>query len=504
VAVRTGVAEHTPAIVDIGGGLVLRADGTTRATRQEDANNQNERGCIDCSHREIRVTPAHLTPFRAKLSRLGSDSIRSCDIAVVGAGAAGLATAIFTQRNFNRGGPTPRSTNRSVLLLDGARQPGAKILVSGGSRCNVTNAVVSDTDFWGGRRAIIRRILRAFPVGDTIAFFREIGVGLHEEADGKLFPDSQRARDVLQALLDETNRTGVTLTAGTRVLGVERKADGFRLATSRGDIHATRVVLATGGQSLPKSGSDGGGFEVARRLGHAMVPTTPALVPLLLAGGTGSIHRELSGVAQPVELVLRVDRAVLARLTGSLLWTHFGISGPVTLNMSRHWLRAQLEGRSAALVANFCPARNFEDVDAWWTQRTTEKPLTTLATGLSIILPASVAAAIAERVGLDAETTLAHFKRDDRRRLAHALTEWPLDVTGSRGYTYAEATAGGVDLGEIDPATMQSRVCPGLFLVGEILDVDGRIGGFNFQWAWSSAHVAAAALGTAFQTVSLS
>jgi predicted Rossmann fold flavoprotein len=439
------------------------------------------------------VTPAHLTPFRAKLSRLGS--IRSCDIAIVGAGAAGLATAIFTRR-LNSG--------RSVLLLDGASRPGAKILVSGGSRCNVTNAVVSDADFWGGRRSVIRRVLRAFPVHDTIRFFREIGVALHEEADGKLFPDSERARDVLQALLDETRRTGTTLEAGTRVLDVVHEKNEFRLVTSRGDIRAARLVLATGGQSLPKSGSDGAGFEIARRLGHTIVATTPALVPLLLEDGARAMHRELSGVAQPVELTLQVEGSTSIRLTGALLWTHFGISGPVTLNMSRHWLRARLEDRFSTLTANMCPGQTFEEVDASWTRRAAERPLTTLMTGLSAMIPASVAAAILNRLKLDPDMTLAHFTRDDRRRLTHALTAWPFEVTGSRGYTYAEATAGGLTLGEIDPSSMQSRICPGLFIVGEILDVDGRIGGFNFQWAWSSAHVAATALGKPFRMVSLS
>jgi predicted Rossmann fold flavoprotein len=225
------------------------------------------------------------------------------------------------------------------------------------------------------------------------------------------------------------------------------------------------------------------------------VPTTPALVPLLLAGGAHPMHQELSGVAQPVELTLRVDGAVAIRLTGSLLWTHFGISGPVTLDMSRHWLRAQLAGRSTSLTVSFCPRRPYEEIDRWWTARAIERPQTSLLSGLSALVPASVAAALLGRLALDASTPLAHFRRDDRRRLAHALVAWPLDVTGSRGYNYAEATAGGVALNEIDPATMQSRICPGLFLVGEILDVDGRIGGFNFQWAWASARVAGDALG---------
>jgi predicted Rossmann fold flavoprotein len=407
---------------------------------------------------------------------------------VVGAGAAGLAAAIFARR----AGP-----GRTVLLLEGARRPGAKILVSGGSRCNVTNAVVTDADFWGGRRPIIRRVLRALPVRDTVEFFRAIGVGLHEETDGKLFPDSQQARAVLRALLDEAQRVGAELAADTRILDVERDSDGFRLTTSRGDVHARRVVLATGGQSLPKSGSDGAGYEMARQLGHTIVPTTPALVPLLLAGGDGAMHAELSGVAHQVELTLRVDGAVAVRLTGALLWTHFGISGPVALNMSRHWLRARLDGRVASLTANLYPGLTFEQIDGWWTEGLAGRPQTSLVlTALGTKLPASMAAAVIARSGVDAAATLAHFKRDDRRRLSHALAAWPLDVTGSRGYTYAEATAGGVALDEIDPATMESRVCPGLFLVGEILDVDGRIGGFNFQWAWSSAHVAGAALAT--------
>ena len=404
---------------------------------------------------------------------------------MVGAGAAGLATAIFTRR---------ASADRTVLLLEGARRPGAKILVSGGSRCNVSNAIVTDADFWGGRRTIIRRILRALPVRDTVEFFRAIGVGLHEETDGKLFPDSQQARDVLRALLDEAQRRGAGLAADTRVLGIERDGESFRLTTTRGDVRARRVVLATGGRSLPKSGSDGAGYEMARRLGHTMVPTTPALVPLLLGGGSGSMHAELSGVAHQVELTLRVDDAVAVRLTGSLLWTHFGISGPVALNMSRHWLRARLEGRVVSLTANVCPGLTFEQIDDWWTGGADGRPHTA-----QVLTALSRTSGIRgggrrRRAGVNAATTLAHFKRDDRRRLSHALAAWPLDVTGARGYTYAEATAGGVALDEIDPATMESRVCPGLFLVGEILDVDGRIGGFNFQWAWSSAHVAGAAL----------
>jgi predicted Rossmann fold flavoprotein len=410
----------------------------------------------------------------------------SCDVAVVGAGAAGLATAIFIRR---------LNPARRVVLLDGARRPGAKILVSGGSRCNVTNTVVTERDFWGGRPAIIRRVLRALPVADTVAFFREIGVALHEEAGGKLFPDSNRARDVLDALLRESDRTGVALVPGHRVLEIDRTRDRFVVVTSGEEVQADAVVLATGGQSLPKSGSDGAGFEMAKRLGHTIVPTTPALAPLVLT--EPSIHARLSGVSQEVELAVRADRAIVVRLAGALLWTHFGVSGPVAMNASRHWLRARLEGRDAAIGVNFCPGRRFDDVDADLQRAVATGAKTMVRSAVAAMLPASVADAILGYLAIDGETALAHFPRADRRRLAGALVEWPLPVIDSRGYNFAEATAGGIALDEINPATMESRVCPGLHCVGEILDVDGRIGGFNFQWAWSSAFVAARAVAAA-------
>ena len=406
---------------------------------------------------------------------------------MVGGGAAGLATAIFTRRLH---------PHASVVLLDGASHLGAKILVSGGARCNVTNTTVTDADFWGGRRTVIRRVLRGFPVGDTIAFFRDIGIELHEEPGGKLFPNSNRARDVLNALVSEAARVGVTIVTQARVAAITAGATGFRITTGAGDIATARVVLATGGRSLPKSGSDGAAFEIAKQLGHTIVPTTPGLVPLVLDDEPNAIHRQLSGVAHEAELTLWVDDASEIRLAGSLLWTHFGISGPLALDMSRHWLRAQLEQRQGQLTVSFCPGQTFEDVERWWTARTGERPQASVARQLATLVPASVAEALLSRVAVDGATTLAHLSREDRRRVSHALVKWPLAVKGDRGYNYAEVTAGGVSLDEIDPATMRSRVCDGLFLVGEILDVDGRIGGFNFQWAWSSARVAASALGT--------
>jgi predicted Rossmann fold flavoprotein len=412
--------------------------------------------------------------------------VDSADIAIVGAGAAGLATAIFARR----ANPT-----QSVLLLDGARMPGAKILVSGGSRCNVTNRVVSETDFWGGRRSLIKRVLRAFTADDTVRFFRDLNVPLHEEADGKLFPDTNKARDVLHALLRAVDDAGVRMRANHRVVSLAAVDGGFRIATTHGDVHCRRAVLATGGQSLPRSGSDGLGFTFAAALGHKIVPTTPALAPLVLEGSSDAMHRQLAGVSHDVELSIWVDGRIATRLRGPLLWTHFGISGPVALNASRHWLRALTEKREAAMTANFCPAETFESVEQRWAATTSTRPKSSIVSIVAALVPASVAAALLERVRIDASRPLAHVTRNERRALIRALVEWPLPVKDSRGYSFAEATAGGVSLDEVDMATMESRVCPGLFLVGEVLDVDGRIGGFNFQWAWSTGYVAGRALG---------
>ena len=411
----------------------------------------------------------------------------SAEIVIVGAGAAGLATAIFARR---------ANPDRSVLLVDGAVKPGAKILVSGGGRCNVTNRVVSERDFWGGRSSIIRRVLRTFAAQDAIDFFRALDVPLHEEVDGKLFPDSGHARAVLNALLRAAESAGVRLMAGCRTLRVEQSDGGFLLETTAGPIRSDFIVLATGGRSLPKSGSDGSGFELARNLGHTIVHTTPALVPLVLAEGNRfSINRELSGVSQDVQLAVWVDGRVSIRLQGSLLWTHFGISGPVVLNASRHWLRAEIEKRPVRLTANFCAGITFAALEGWWTSTSTARPKASVLSVLSNRVPAAVAAAVLRSVNIDPARQLAHLPRDQRRTLTTALIEWPLAVTGCRGWNYAEATAGGVALDEIDPATMASRHCKGLYLVGEILDVDGRIGGFNFQWAWSTGYVAGRALG---------
>jgi predicted Rossmann fold flavoprotein len=408
-----------------------------------------------------------------------SATIRDSDLIVIGAGAAGLAAAIFAAR---------AAPGLRIVVVDGARHLGAKILVSGGSRCNVTNRVVTERDFWGGAPHIVRGVLRAFPADRAAAFFADLGVALHEEEDGKLFPDTNRSRTVLDALLGAAAASGVAIEAPQRVVAVEHDGERFIVSTERRDRYrGRRVVVATGGRSLPKTGSDGFGYELARRLGHGCVETTPALVPLMLDGGR---HAALSGVSHRAALALLVEGRVQTRLAGALLWTHFGASGPVVLNMSRHWHRARLSTSDVDVSVNVCPGETFESLERWFRDQERSRPRAQVVTVLATRMPAAVASAWATAAGVDGNVTLAHLARDRRRELIRTLIDSPLGVRGSRGYGYAEVTAGGIPLDEVSPASLESRVCAGLHFAGEILDVDGRLGGFNFQWAWSSGWVA--------------
>ncbi|MGE0191744.1 MAG: NAD(P)/FAD-dependent oxidoreductase [Planctomycetota bacterium] len=399
------------------------------------------------------------------------------DVAVVGAGAAGLMAAIQAAR----GAPGAR-----VVALDGARTLGAKILVAGGGRCNVTHREVGKDDFCGSRANAIGKVLKAFGVADTIAFFRERGVLLKEEDTGKLFPTTDRARSVLDALLGAAREAGVRLLHPARVTAIERTDGGFLLTTGAGPLRARHVVLATGGKSLPKSGSDGGGYALARALGHTIAePLVPALSPLLLPAGHPALA--LAGVAAPARLTLRgATGAVVATATGPVLHTHFGLSGPAVLDISRHVLMAKALGQTAHLEADWRPDLPAGGFDAELLAAGRD----TLMRRLESTLPTRLAARLLAAAGVDPATRVDHLKRDDRKALVKLVTAEPLPVTGDRGWTYAEATAGGVPLSEVDVSTMASRITPGLWLVGEILDVDGRLGGFNFQWAWASGTVA--------------
>lgn len=404
------------------------------------------------------------------------------EIGVIGAGAAGLAAAIFGAEMLAKSGTPSR-----VVLFDGAKTIGAKILVSGGGRCNVTHDVVTPGDFFGNRH-IIRNVLAAFPVEQTIKWFASLGVELKREDTGKLFPVTDKARTVLNALVERARRAGVELCQDHRVSEVVVTSSGFVVRHCHGTQTAARLILATGGRSLPKTGSDGYGYQLARAFGHEVTRTVPALVPLLL--DRTSFHASLSGLSHEVELKTVVQGQEVDRRTGSLLWTHFGISGPVVMDASRFWTLATEKGDAVDLYGNFLPGRTAEQVRTWFITEAAAHPRRSLVRTLATLLPERFADALCAHLACDPQKAMAQVPREDRDRLREVLTKFRFPVEGDRGWNYAEVTAGGVPLEEINFRTMESKRVPGLYLAGEILDCDGRIGGFNFQWAWATGFLA--------------
>lgn len=412
------------------------------------------------------------------------EQIDAVDIAVIGAGAAGLAAGIFAGETVRLAEP------RRIVILDGAHTIGAKILVSGGGRCNVTHEVVTPTDFFGNRR-IIKNVLAAFSVEQTIAWFASLGVDLKREETGKLFPVTDKARTILNALVERCRQLGVEIRSDHRVHAIERATGekaGFRVQHTRGTVVADRLILATGGRSIPKSGSDGFGYELARRLGHQVTATAPALVPLVLADTM--FHKTLSGLSHQVELTTIVRERTVDHRTGSLLWTHFGISGPVVMDASRFWRLAKERGEPAEIYGNFLPGQTREQVRQWFMEEMNDHPRRSLVNTLAQQLPQRFAESLVQYARCDGQTAIGQLPRKDRDQLLTLLTKFPFPVVHDRGWNYAEVTAGGVPLEEIDFRTMESKIVPGLYLIGEILDCDGRIGGFNFQWAWATGRLA--------------
>jgi hypothetical protein len=412
--------------------------------------------------------------------------------------------------------PTSAGRQPRIVVLDGATRIGAKILIAGGGRCNVTHEVVSAEDF-NGARPIVRNVLAAFDAEATVRWFASMGVTLKREETGKLFPTTDRAQTVLDALLRRCAALGVRVLTGHRVHDVAPATDGAASADDatsapptdetrvrrwhvhhdHGVLAANAVVLATGGRSLPRTGSDGTGWTIAARLSHRVTATAPALVPFVLGAG---FYRELSGVSQPVELQTFVDGKLADRRRGSLLWTHFGVSGPVVLDASRHWTVARDAGHAAEVRCNVFPGESFEAIEARLLAASRSRPRASVAGVLGETLPERVAAAFARAAGLDPTRRLAEIARAGRRTLAHRLGALVLPIERARGWDHAEVTAGGVPLDEIDYRTMASRKQAGLYLVGEMLDCDGRIGGFNFQWAWATGFLAGRAAAGASST----
>lgn len=396
-------------------------------------------------------------------------------VVVIGAGAAGLMTAIVAARH-----------GETVTVAETRPAPGAKIRVSGGGRCNILPSTASTDDFHTeGSRHVMRNILLSWPLADVRAFFEnDLQIPLKNEPSGKVFPVSDRSRDVVDALLSALRRSGAVLCAPFRIEHIERRgAGGFLLVSSTGEqLECDRLVMASGGLSLPKSGSDGAGLNMAAALGHTIVPTYPALVPLL-SGETR--WRTLSGVSLRVRVAVEHQGRTIDETEGELLFTHRGFSGPVILDVSHYVTREP----DVALCVHW-GGRDVGD----WSAVLGQGGRATVASALRRYLPRRLAALLIDHAAVDPTLRLSTIRRADRERLASVLSRFVLPVTGSEGYATAEVTGGGVPLAEISPRTLESRVVPGLYLCGEIIDVTGRLGGYNFLWAWVSGHLVGRAL----------
>jgi len=393
-------------------------------------------------------------------------------VVVVGAGAAGLLAALFAARG---GAP--------VLLVETRPKPGAKIRVSGGGRCNVMPSAMSLDDYaTSGSRNTLRNILFSWPLADVRRFFEhELAIPMKTEATGKVFPVSEEPLEIVDALLDACARAGVTLTGSFRVAQIVRthgvRGPCFEVEAADGRrVLAQRLVLATGGLSLPKTGSDGAGLDFAQRLGIATLPTYPALVPLVTSDARWTA---LAGISVRAQLrAVRGDR-VVGESERELLFTHRGFSGPVVLDMSRHVTAPDAAGLRLLVRWGGVREPSWEDA-----LRASSKRL--VSTVLSERLPERLADALRAAADVKRERREHELQRAERLRLLSMLNAFVLPVGASEGYAKAEVTAGGIALSEIHARTLECRAAPGLFACGEILDVVGRIGGFNFLWAWTS------------------
>ena len=394
-------------------------------------------------------------------------------VVVIGAGAAGLMASIFAAREGAR-----------VTLVERTRTGGKKIVVAGGGRCNVLPSEVDPARFvTSSSPNLLRRMLLSWPLEDQIRFFEdELGIPLALEADtGKLFPASNRATDVRDALTRACRQLGVDARFNTTVTGLAPAAGGWRVETDAGALDADRVVVATGGLSVPKTGSDGFGLAAAERLGHRMVPTYPALTPLLAEGAP---HADLSGVSLTAS-VEAPKRKAGVRTRGGFLFTHRGYSGPAVLDVSHLATLAREAGERQPVRVAWT-----DDAAGAWDARLREHGAGTVAGLLRAELPTRLADALLAHAAVPIDRSRAELRRDERKRLVAALTAFELPWTGDEGYRKAEVTGGGVGLAEVDPNTLESRRQPGLHFCGEVLDAFGPIGGYNFMWAWSTGRLA--------------
>ena len=392
------------------------------------------------------------------------------DALIVGGGAAGLMCAIAAGRR-----------GRRVLVIEHANRVGKKILMSGGGRCNFTNTGTTPANFLSSNPHFCKSALARYTPVDFIALVERHGIAYHEKELGQLFCDDS-SKQIVRMLLDECATAGVRVETSCSVDGVLREEGGFRLRTTRGEFRAPALVIASGGLSIPSMGATGFGYEVARRFGHAVLATRAGLVPLTLSGTHQERFADLAGVALPIEA-----RCNGATFRNSMLITHRGVSGPAILQISSYWnpgddLRLDLLPEPASEGSAF----------DWLRAQQAARPAAELRSVLAERVPKRLAQRLCEH-WLQSRP-LRQYREAELRDIAAQLTDWPLVASGTEGYRTAEVTLGGVDTNELSSTTMQSKRVSGLYFVGEVVDVTGWLGGYNFQWAWASGHACGEAL----------
>lgn len=403
-------------------------------------------------------------------------------VIVIGAGAAGTMAAAFAARG-----------GAETLLLERTRDGGRKILISGGGRCNVLPLQVDESRFvTDSSPNLLSKMVRAWPLAEQRRFFeRDLAIALVDEPESrKVFPASHHARDVRDGLLAHAATAGVQFMADTTVTGIAPTVAGWRVDRAGAEpLFTDALIVATGGLSVPTTGSDGFGLRALAALGHTMHASYAALTPIT---SKHAAYNALAGVSLTVTLSARSpERGATA--TGGFLFTHHGYSGPAVLDVSHVLVRSRTQGdASAKLIARWTPMG-----DAEWERALAPNGARTVMGALRSELPERLAAVLLATAGVEVARTLAELRRAERRRLVDALVRGDLPWTGDEGYKKAEVTGGGVALSEVDPRTMESRRSPGLFICGEALDAFGPIGGYNFLWAWATGRAAGMGAGGA-------
>lgn len=392
------------------------------------------------------------------------------DTIIIGAGAAGLMAAARAGRQ-----------GKSVLLIDHSDKIGEKIRISGGGRCNFTNIHTSPANFISSNPHFCKSALSRYTPKDFIALVESYNIAYHDKGRGQLFCD-YKATQIIDMLMTECDISHVTFWTGTEVHGVDKTDDGFDIKTNNGLATSSALVIATGGLSIPKIGATSFGYRIAEQFGHQIIPTRAGLVPLTFTDAISKLCAELTGLSVDPSVVTSAK----TKFEEALLFTHRGLSGPVILQISSYWR----EGSSISV--NLVPHLNALD---WLKAARKDHPKKMLRSVLDNLLPERLATALATLSGHDGQ--MANLPDKKLSDVAGLLNNWTLTPAGTEGYRTAEVTLGGIDTSDISSKDFQSKLVPGLYFVGEVLDVTGHLGGFNFQWAWSSGFCCGESLATA-------